>query len=62
MIFYFRPDLQPDKKHIKLKCVASIYDAYYKVNEISAERVRKPRKNNFAYSTGIHKTLKWSTI
>ena len=29
---------------MKLKCVASIYDAYYKVNEISAEKARKRRK------------------
>ena len=29
------------KKRLKLKCVATIYDVYYKVNEISIERIRQ---------------------
>ena len=31
-------------KRLKLKCVATIYDVYYKVNEISVERIRKVLK------------------
>lgn len=28
-------------KRLKLKCVATIFDVYYKVNEISVERIRQ---------------------
>merc|ERR1719237_17142 len=37
---------------VKFKCVASIYDAYYKVNEISAERGRRRRRVSGRRSLG----------
>ena len=50
---YFR-----NKRRMKLKCVASIFDVYLKVNEISVERIRERR---FEYSTERLLNLNYSS-
>ncbi|XP_023321773.1 cell adhesion molecule 1 [Eurytemora carolleeae] len=39
-----RTDFGAETNEIRIKCTASIYDAYYKVSEVSAEKIRRFRK------------------
>ena len=45
------------KNKMKFKCVATIYDVYHKVNEISVERVR--RKQQRISSSDSNQSSKW---
>ena len=38
------------KRRMKIKCVASLFNVYYKVNEISVEKKRRKRKEKLVYN------------
>jgi len=42
-----------NKRRMKLKCVATIYDCYHKVNEISVEKIRRRRLEEETSSSRI---------
>ena len=44
------------KRRLKFKCVATIYDVYHKVNEISVERIRRKQQRG---PTGSNQSSKW---
>ena len=49
-----------DKRRMKLKCVASIFDVYHKINEISVEKTRRKRNQIMSESPAANQSSECS--
>ena len=49
-----------DKRRMKLKCVASIFDIYHKINEISVEKIRRKRNQIMSESPAANQSSECS--